>query len=94
MVIREYEDLVYDLTHSVGYPVVTLPYETTFNFEYKDLETFYRLYVDQAEWLMQYERPKECPMPKVSKKERIEIYNIEKYEREMILNDLKFERIS
>ena len=90
MVIREYEDLVYDLTHSVGHPVVTLPYECTFNLEYKDLATFYRLYVDQVEWLMQYERPKECPMPKISKRERIKIYHIEKYEREMILNDLKF----
>ena len=39
---------------------------------------------------MQYERPKECPMPKISKRERIKIYHIEKYEREMILNDLKF----
>lgn len=91
MVIKEYEELVYDLVHSkhTG-PIATLPWECVINLEYVDLPTFYRLYVDQAEWLMHYERPKECPMPRVSAGERKQIYNIEKYERDMILADLKF----
>jgi len=90
MVIREYEDLVYDLTHSVGHLIVTLPYEATFNFEYKDLSEFYVKYLDQARWLSVYERHEDCPMPKVTKKERVAIYDKECYEREMIINDLKF----
>jgi hypothetical protein len=90
MVIREYEDLVYDLTHSVGHLIVTLPYEATFNFEYKDLSEFYEEYVYPARQLSLYERPAECPMPKVTKEQRNEIYEKERYEREMIINDLKF----
>ena len=89
-VISEYEDLVYDLTHSVGYPVVTLPYEFTFNFEYKNLNEFYEKYLNQAHWLSLYERHDECPMPKITAAQRRDFYKIESYEREMILNDLKF----
>ena len=88
--ISEYEDLVYDMTHSVGHSVITLPYETILNFEYKDLKTFYDEYLQQARWLSVYERHESCPMPKVTKKERVAIYDKECYEREMILNDLRF----
>jgi len=89
-VLSEYEDLVYDLTHSVGYPVVALPYEATFNFEYEDLKSFYTDYLKPTRFLSVYERHAGCPMPKVTKKERIAIYDKECYEREMILNDLRF----
>jgi len=88
--INQYENLVDELTHRVGHPIVTLPYEFIFNFEYKDLKTFYEKYLYQARWLSVYERHMTCPMPRVTTKERVAVYDKECYEREMILNDLRF----
>lgn len=91
MVINQYEDLIKSITQCVGYPVVNLGDEFIFNFLCPDLKTFYDKYMDQARWLAFYERHYDCDeMPKITSKERRKIYDIESYEREMILNDLKF----
>lgn len=91
MVLNQYEDLVYGLTHprQKG-STATLPNEFIFDFKFRDLKTFYDEYLVQARWLAFYERHEECPMPRVTKAERHKIYDKESYEREMILNDLKF----
>jgi len=92
MVINQYEDLVHGLIHDgkTSGSLVTLPNEFIFDFKLRDLKTFYDKYLDQARWLAFYERHAECPMPRITKAQRHKIYDKESYEREMILNDLKF----
>jgi hypothetical protein len=93
-VISEYEDLVYELTHREGdNQIVSLPYEWTFNFEYNNLAAFREQYLDQAQWLAlkgPLIRTKDDVMPRVTRPQRSGIYEKERYERDMILNDLKF----
>lgn len=90
MVINQYEDLVKAITQNAGNSVVALGEEFIFNFRYPNLMSFYEKYVDQAEWLSVYERHEKSPMPMVTSRMRRKIYEKEKYERNMILNDLKF----
>lgn len=90
MVIDQYEDLVKVITQNAGKFVVTLGKEFIFNFRYPNLMSFHEKYIDQAEWLSVYERHEKSPMPMVTSIMRREIYEKEKYERDMILNDLKF----
>lgn len=91
MLINQYEDLVREIVKHAGKePVVNLGNEFIFDLKYRNLKDFYDKYLDQAHWLSLYERDRGCPMPRISSGQRRKIYEIEKYEREMILNDLKF----
>jgi hypothetical protein len=88
--INQYEDLVSALTHSAGHTAINLGHEFIFDLPYYNLKDFHDKYLDQAYWLSTHERDKSCPMPKITALQRREIYKIERYEREMILNNLKF----
>lgn len=92
MVINQYEDLVQTLRKCPGKNPISLGDEFLFSFRYMNLNAFYDGYINQSEWLSSYERPKadSFPMPIITAKERRKVYDIESYEREMILNDLKF----
>lgn len=89
-VIDQYLDLIVTMRHKPGEKVVNLGEEFLFNLRYPNLKSFYDDYLDQARWLSFHELADSYPMPEVTSKERRKIYDIESYEREMILNDLKF----
>lgn len=89
--IDQYENLVFDIRQcNSANNLISLNKEVIFNFSYQSLKQFYEDYLDRAQYLAFRERIYSHPMPEITKEERRKIYDIENYEREMILNDLKF----
>jgi len=91
-VAQKYENLIVAVSmqeESVG-KLVSFNDEAYFMFNFKNMSEFYFEYLHRAALLADGEFKQDHSMPKISKEERMRIYATEKYEREMILNDLIF----
>ena len=93
-VIEQYDELVRVLVLRKNEPdskLVNLGEECLFMFRYDNLVDFFQEYMEEAGFLAFGIKTVNSIMPAVTTIERQKIYTKEKYEREMILNDLKFE---
>lgn len=92
MLIKQYKDLVNALlcANDTDNDAVGLQDEFIFSLKYDDIAQFRREYVVQAGDIAFNDIEINKKFPLVTSKDRFKTFHIEAYERDMIINDLKF----